>query len=185
MAQIKGSMLTSRLAFVEEQGEPGDKERVLAQMPARLAAELEANVLPSDWYPFELFVELSRAIDQVLGKGDLALAREMGGFAAEQLLRTIYKSFSKEGHPGFLFQRASAVWSQFYDTGRLTVVEEGPKQIRLLVTDFANPAREHCLSVEGWIEKNVEFSGATGVRVEEVKCRARGDSACEYVTRWD
>lgn len=77
MQQIKGSVIKSRLAFVEEHfGKPG-LERLLGCLPAGDRREL-GMVLAVKWYPFALGERLDDAIVHVLAAGDRQLFERLG-----------------------------------------------------------------------------------------------------------
>ena len=68
MQQIKGAVLKSRMAFVEEVAGQDGVARVLAALPAAEQRILKL-VFTSNWYPFPLGRALDEAIVQVLGGG--------------------------------------------------------------------------------------------------------------------
>ncbi len=119
-AKIKGSAVTARLRFVRElYGEPGVRRVKEAVRPEHRAV-IEGRVMPHEWVSFDLFVDLSTEIDRLYGKGDLALCREMGRFAAKVNLPTLYRIFYALGSPSFIISRAVRVWDVHYDSGRIT-----------------------------------------------------------------
>jgi hypothetical protein len=185
--QIKGSAVTARLRFVRElYGEPGVR-RVKEALSPEHRAIIEKRVMPHEWAPFELFVELSVEIDRLYGKGDLALCREMGRFAAKVNLPTLYRIFYALGSPAFIITRAVRVWDVHYDSGRISAdIERSAKTERATLTlrSFGTPHRAHCLSVLGWAERSVELSGGQIVEADETTCRTRGDDACRFVIAW-
>jgi len=184
MGQVKGSTILARLAFFDERGGREAEERVVARLSPEFQEEIQQGVLASRWYPIDMFIELNRAMDQEFGTGDLSFIRELGRLVAKAVLSGVYKAFAKPGDPRFLFERAAAIWDQFYDSGKLTIADEGDNAIRAFLEDFAKPAREHCLAVTGWIEGNLEFAGAKEIEIEELRCRARGDDVCEFYASW-
>ena len=184
MAQVKGSMLVARLQYVRERHGAAAQERLLASLPAPDEAFLRGSLLPHGWAPYETFVSMSVAIDQMFGRGDMALCYELGRHAAGVNLPTLYKIFYRLGTPLFVFRKAARLWEVHYDSGRLIPIQEGPTTVRLRICDFADPHEAHCLSVKGWAARSVELSGATLVALDEDRCRRRGDAACEFVLGW-
>jgi len=41
-----------------------------------------------------------------------------------------------------------------------------------------------CATVVGWYKEALGMCGARDVRMDEVQCRARGDSVCQYTVSW-
>lgn len=184
---IKGSAITARVRYVREHyGEPGVRRVKEALSPAH-RQRLDEKVMPHDWVPMELFLELCTEIDRLYGRGDLALCRELGRYAAKVNLPTLYRIFYALGSPRFIVGRAIRVWEVHYDSGRITAeFEEKPPLERTTLTlrDFAMPHRAHCLSVLGWAERSVELSGGAVSESSETTCRTRGDDACRFVVSY-
>lgn len=182
--RVKGTTILPRLKYLDEHADADAREAVLERLGERSREQVKDGIMAGSWYPLGLFAELNRAIDRELGEGDLALVREMGRYAAEQVLTRVYPGFYRKGRPEFLFEKAKAVWGQFYSSGRLEIVKVGAGEYRFHVLDFAEPCKEHCLSVEGWVEGNLSFSGATDLEIREIACRLDGAPRCEFLARW-
>ncbi len=186
-ANIKGSAVTARVRYVRElYGEPGVRRIKEALSPAS-RKRIEDKVMPHDWVPMELFIELCTEIDRLYGRGDLALCRELGRYAAKVNLPTLYRIFYALGSPRFIISRAIRVWEVHYDSGRLDATfEERPplEQATLTLRDFGAPHKAHCLSVLGWAERSVELSGGEVSSAVETTCRTAGSDACRFVVAY-
>jgi hypothetical protein len=184
VSNVKGSALASRLLWVRlGHGEAG-LERLEAAASDALSPALVNGVAMARWYPFEVFVELNQVIDQLFGKGDLGLVKELGRFGADANLKTVYRLFYKIGTVRWILGRAARLWTAHYDSGRMELVDDRPGSATLEIVDFATPHRIHCLSVAGWAERSVEISGGLEAKVEEDACRARGDERCLLRATW-
>jgi hypothetical protein len=184
MPNVKGATITARLRFVRERhGEDGVRRLLGEVRPSSLAA-LAARVLPQEWVSYDVFVDLGITADRLFGRGDLALCYEMGRYAAEVNLPTLYRLFYRIGNPQFILRRAAQLWSVHYDSGRLAAMEEGTGTARLEIVGFERPHRVHCLSVLGWATRSIELSGGIVISADEQSCRARGDETCELVATW-
>lgn len=186
-SQVKGSAITARIKWVRDHhGETGVRA-LKEQLRPESRAILDARVMPHAWVPFELFVDLCETIDRLHGRGDLALVKDLGRFAARANLPTLYRIFYVLGSPEFILGRASRLWDVHYDSGRLETtfaIKDGRRGGTLRIVDFATPHRVHCLSVLGWAEQSVELSGGKGVEGSELSCRAKGDAKCELHITW-
>lgn len=134
---------------------------------------------------FDAFIDVNVVADRLHGKGDLALCREMGAWAAAATLPRVFRFFYRFGSPMFLFERAAKLWSAHYDTGRMETRREPDGTMYLSIYDFGRPHRSHCLSVLGWVTRSIELSGAKVNSAGEKRCRLRGDECCELVAHWD
>jgi hypothetical protein len=117
MAHVKGSAIAARLKWVRTHHGEAAVDRVREAMRLSVDAErLRFGVAKSEWYPFELFVDLTETIDRVLGRGDGALISRVAGQSAEDDMRTIYKVFFRAMKPLFVVKKAAQVWRQHYDS---------------------------------------------------------------------
>src|SRR5579871_4418532 len=115
--------MRARLRYVQERGEDA-VPRLLARMSPELRALCDAGFLVNGWYPFAAFVELTTLIDRLFGKGDLALCYEVGRYACDVNLPTLYRIFFRLGSVPFIIRRAAAAWRVNYDEGEMVVVEQ-------------------------------------------------------------
>ncbi len=184
MAHCKGIAVIARLKWVQKFHGDDGWQRFLAALPPETRDVVDAHILPHGWVKVQTFIDTLVTIDRLFGKGDLALCRELGSWAASENLPRIFKLFYRLGTPNFIFDQASKLWRNHYDSGALEVIDRTAGAGRLVMTDFALPHRAHCLSVLGWAAKSIELSGATVEYAEEERCRLRGDERCEMVVRW-
>ena len=183
MQQVKGSVLKSRLAFVEEHaGKPG-LDRVLASLGEGDRKEL-AMVLTVKWYPFDLGKRLDDAIFQSLGGGDPAFFLKLGEASATKNLSTVHKGFLSPGDPHAFLAKAPMIYAMYYETGRREYQRTGDRSGVLTTHEAQTFSAPDCLTVAGWYRKALEMCGATGVRVVESECRAKGAAVCRYQVSW-
>jgi hypothetical protein len=182
--KIKGSVLRSRLAFVEEQAGAEGLERVLARLSAE-DREVLSRLLPAGWYPFELGRLVDQAIVEVLGGGDENYFVRLGRDSATRNLTGVHRAFVRPGDPhGFLVQSPD-IHVFYYDRGHRTYERTGEKEGVFTTYDAETFSTADCLTIVGWHTKALEMCGATGVRIVEEECRARGGQVCRYRVRWD
>jgi hypothetical protein len=160
--QIKGAVLKSRLAFVQDQSGKEGLERVLAAMPEGDRRTLKM-LFTSNWYPFVLGKALDDAIVRVLGGGRPEFFERLGAASAEKNLSTIHSGFLTKGDAHGFLTKSPSFYSLYYET-------------------YSAP---DCLTVVGWYRKALEMCGVTGVKVAEEECRAKGGQVCRYRVKWD
>ncbi len=100
-------------------------------------------------------------------------------------LPTLYRVFFRFGSVPYIMGKATAVWSEHYDSGRAYTREVAPNDVAVVVEGFGAPHRAHCLSVLGWVESSVTLTGARVIAGEEAACRLRGAPACEMRVRYE
>jgi len=181
--QVKGSVLKSRLAFVEEHGGKDAVERVLAALPLEDRTILR-KLVAIQWCPFDLGERLDAAIVQVVGRGKPEFFERLGAASAEANLSSVHKAFLVPGDPHAFLAKAPQIYRLYYQTGRREYERTGEKEAVLTTRDAETYSTPDCLTVIGWYRKALEMCGATGVHVVEEACRARGATACKYRVSW-
>lgn len=179
----KGVVILARLAFVDELGAKG-RDAVMAALSPADRAILDDMVLPSSWYPFDLYERLDAAISRVVGSGD-DLFRRLGEHSAAHNLGAAHRGYVRDRDPHGLLRQAPSIYRLYYDTGERSYERVSDTQALLRTVGSRTYSRTDCLTVVGWHTKAITMCGGRNVRVTEPLCRARGGSACEYVCEWE
>jgi hypothetical protein len=182
--QIKGAILKSRLAFVEEHFGNNGVQRVLAAMPAADQRTLRL-LFTSSWYPFDLGKALDDAIVRVLGGGKPEFFERLGEASAEKNLSTVHSGYLTKGDAHGFLAKSPSLYSLYYETGRRDYQPTGPKEGVFTTYEAETFSAPDCLTVIGWYRKALQMCGVRGVRVVEEECRARGGKVCRYRVRWE
>lgn len=184
MQQIKGAVLKSRLAFVEEIAGKDGVARVLAALPPADQRTLKM-IFTSNWYPFPLGRALDEAIVQVLGQGRTGFFERLGEASAEKNLSTVHAGYLTKGDGHAFLAKSPSIYSLYYETGRREYRQIGPKEGVLTTYDAETFSAPDCLTVVGWYRKALEMCGLGGVQVREEECRAQGGAVCRYRVSWE
>ena len=184
MQQIKGAVLKSRLAFLEEHAGKEGVQRVLATLPAADQRTLRM-LFTSNWYPFELGKTLDDAIVRVLGGGRTEFFERLGEASAEKNLVSIHSCYLSRGDAHGFLAKSPSIYSLYYEAGRREYQPTGPKEGVLTTHDAETFSAADCLTVVGWYRKALEMCGVSRPRIQEDECRASGGQVCRYRVRWD
>ena len=184
MQQIKGAVLKSRLAFVQDQAGKEGTERVLAAMPEGDQRTLRM-LFTSNWYPFELGKALDDAIVRVLGGGRAEYFERLGAASAEKNLTSVHGGFLTKGDAHAFLAKSPTFYALYYETGRREYTPAGPNEGVFTTYDAETFSAPDCLTVVGWYRKALEMCGLKGVQVREEECRAKGGTVCRYRVRWE
>lgn len=184
MQQIKGAVLKSRIAFVEDHFGKDAVHRLLASLPADDQRPLKL-LFTSNWYPFELGTRLDAAIVRVLGQGRPELFERLGAASAEKNLGSLHAGYLTPGDPQAFLAKAPQIYAAYYGSGRREYTPTAPNAGVLTTYDAETFSAPDCLTVVGWYRKALEMCGATNVRVSEEECRAKGGAVCRYLARWE
>lgn len=183
MQQVKGTILRSRLAFVEEHAGAEAVARVVASLPAEDQQALK-SILTMKWYPFDLGKRLDDAIVREVGGGRRDFFERLGAASADKNLTTVHRSFLVEGDPHAFLSKAPQIYALYYETGRRQYQRTGDREGVLTTHDAETFSGPDCLTVIGWYRRALELCGAREVRIVEEECRARGGTVCRYRVTW-
>lgn len=185
MISIKGSVLRTRLALVDELAPADGRERVLARLRGEDRDAL-TSLLASAWYPFDLGRRLDEAIVQELGEGRTEFFERLGEASAEKNLGAggVHRGFLVPGDPQAFLAKTPLIYSYYYDQGRREYERTGEREALLTTHDAETFSAPDCLTVVGWYRRALEMCGAGSPRVVEEVCRARGGQVCRYRLSW-
>ena len=156
---------------------------ILGSLPPRHRDVLSGILLPIGWYDFEINERLDAAIASYFGSG-MSIYHELGAASALDALATTHKNFVRDRDPHGLLERVAQIHRLYKDTGYMTYdrVDDTTAVLRTIGCDSFSAA--DCLTNLGWHEKAIELCAGFRVRVNETRCRARGEPLCEYVCKW-
>ncbi len=184
MARVKGTVIGSTLAFLNDKLGKEETVRLIEGLAVEHAALLKGPVLLGNWYPLDLLIGLIIAAEGKVAVPSKSLAWELGRYSADTGLKGIYKIFFKMADVGFIIKRAPQVFANYYDSGKMQVLDSEPHKAILRIAEFDQPSAVLCDRILGWMERTVEMTGGKGVVMTHPSCAARGDAFCEYRGEW-
>jgi hypothetical protein len=182
--QIKGAVLKSRLAFVQDNFGKEGLQRVFGALSDGDQRTLKM-LFTSNWYPFSLGRTLDDTIVRVLGGGRPEFFERLGAASAEKNLSSIHSGYLTKGDPHGFLAKSSSFYSLYYETGRREYTPTGPKEGVFTTYEAETFSAPDCLTVVGWYRKALEMCGVKGVRITEEECRAKGGMVCRYRVKWE
>jgi hypothetical protein len=184
-ARVQVGTVRARDAYVEKQYGAGALQRYRGSASPPLRELLGATAKPpGGWVDFALFVEATVLADRLFGRGDMALAWEMGRFAASHNAGVWKSIFMRHVRPAMLLGITSGLWSSHYDGGRLASRSTGDASMLVSILDFPAPHRAHCLSIGGWMQGSLELGPRKNIHVQELSCRLNGGTSCDFRLTW-
>jgi len=182
MPKSRGTTLIPRIKYLRTRGV---WEEVLEAVKPETREVIGGSVLASSWYPFDVMVDLIRTADRVVGRDDLDLARDMGRYAAAANLSTVFRFLIRFATPTIVLGKGAQLWSLQHDTGRARAFSEIACSASFEVVDFAAPDRALCASLEGWMERALELTGAKHPTVHEEICATKKGNMCRFRGTWN
>ena len=181
--KVKGSVLKSRLAFVETQFGREGLQKVLESLSDEDQQAL-SRIVPVAWLDFEIGRRLDDAIVNVLGGGRNEVFERLGEASADANLTTVHAAFVAPGDPHAFLAKAPQIYRMYYQVGRREYEKTGEKEGVLTTSEAETFSKADCLTVIGWYKRALEFCGAKNPRIVEEECRARGGDVCRYRVSW-
>jgi uncharacterized protein (TIGR02265 family) len=185
MAQVKGTAVNSSLRYVRERFGEETLARVLEALPEADRAAIGAGVLASSWYPMAAFLRFMQEAERQLGAQEPDVLVKMGRASCDYGVTGVYRIFFKVGSPEFLVSRGAHVFSSYYDTGQMRVVEAAPGRAVVELTSFEGGAPQFCARLYGWMHRTLELAGARNLRSSHSACVHRGDAVCRFEGSWE
>jgi uncharacterized protein (TIGR02265 family) len=185
MAQVKGTAVEASLRYVRERFGQAAVARILEALPEADRATLEHGVLASRWYPMDLFLHFMQEVQRQLAAQEPDVLGRMGRASCDYGMTTVYKIFFKVGSPEFVISRAASVFSRYYDTGKIRIVESGPRRAVVELGGLEGGAPQFCERIFGWMQRILELAGARKLRPSHTACVHRGDATCRFEASWD
>ncbi|HUP47013.1 MAG TPA: hypothetical protein VM779_16015 [Thermoanaerobaculia bacterium] len=180
---VKGSPVRSLQNFIQSDLSADQRAALYRNLPPEYAARFQTQILPTETIPVHLLNRVTEEAAKIKGEPLEAFGRRAGHEAAAEAVRGIYRFFALVLTPAALLSKAGQMWSAIYNTGQLRVEDQTERSARIRLADFPSELAG-CSRLTGWIERMAEMTGAKDVRIDKVRCFARGDASCEWQVRW-
>lgn len=92
---------------------------------------IDSIILSAKWYPFDFYSRLGWAAFNVVGKGDLEMARLNGQIMAQTLFETTYVSLVKIQDPHQALRKFVLTYSSFFNFSSLQFEEVDSNKVKV------------------------------------------------------
>ncbi len=139
------------------------------------------NIIPKNWYPYEIYLKFLRVADLITGNGDLSKCYDIG-----------YQTLQNLGHLSYLtrapvvldfMKLASDNWNTVYDFGRPSFEVVNDNAIIFIYHGFPED-KAKCEYFRSSLAGMLTLCGLEG-EVEEIECNTEGDDHCMYQITWE
>lgn len=185
MAQVKGTAVQSSLRYVKERFGEGALARVIEALPEEDRKALGHGILASSWYEMGAFLRFMQEAERQLAAQEPDVVRKMGRASCDYGVTTVYRIFFKVGSPEFIISRGTRVFSSYYDSGELRIVDSGPGRAVAELVGLQGGAPQFCDRIFGWMQRTLELAGAKNLRSAHSSCVHRGGAVCRFEGSWD
>jgi hypothetical protein len=135
--------------------------------------------------PVDVVSRVLRAADDLGGRGDLALAADVGELVASRGLRRLVPSWPSPFEPDMLVDRFADVWGAVARQGEVVLLDRNRGTARVAVRGQVEPSLELCAVMAGLVREGLRGAGASRAEVYTTACQALGDVACVYGVSWE
>lgn len=181
---VKGNLVAARAAYVRTTwGEDGTRA-VLERLEGEPRRVFESEVLPFQWFGFDLLATIDASIIHGPMREDVSLMKQFGNEIARADLSTLYKMLLKLGTPSFVIKRSGVVYSTYVRGGSMAASDVGPKHARISMLEGNLPMYFCSYGIPGWFSAALELSGGKSVNVRQTDCVHRGSRRCEWSATW-
>ena len=179
MAKAKGTTLINAVKLIRMK-----KEEARKLLPERLHRYLAERILVSSWYPEEDLLEILRTLAKLLPDPGMDIFEFMGRTSAHTDLGSVYALLVREGDPAATLRRSAITWENYHDTGKEEVIESDDSHTVIEIHGYANPSREICKTVKGWMHAMVMRAGGKDIDVDHMQCVLDGAPSCRFKAIW-
>ena len=184
--EIKGVAAKSISEFVKKKY-PSEYNSWINSLPPQSRKLIYDGIVSNKWYPVdEAAVLPTKKLGELLFNNNMKNAAwESGRYSAESALTGIYKLYVRLSSPGHIINRASRIFSAYYNPAEIETKNFKEKSVEVHMTKFYPPNDLIEYRIGGWIEKALELSGCDSVDVILEKSLARGDFSTVYKINWN
>ncbi len=182
--KVKGTMLVEQVKMIRG-NKDGDWKKYLKPEDWEI---INKRILPSEWYPFELYKRCGWATFQVLGQGNLDLVRLRGRFRGKELFENVYKSCIISQDPAASLSRFVTIYAQLFNFSTLRFENASNNHIKIYHDpEYVNdPAiMPYCYNLMGHLEVLVEMAGGRNVKVELKGKHWEGAATTIFDINWE
>jgi hypothetical protein len=184
--KVKGTAVSSIPAFIKKEF-PNRYEEWVALLPPESEKYFKGILITGAWYPLNetLTVPLKITSKLFYAGNNEKTARDMGKFSANEALSGVYRFFIKLGTPKFLIERAGSLMRTYFDPSGFNLIQESPKQLKFIITEFPESDEIIEWNIAGWIEQALTISGCQNTSAKVVRSISRGAKETEIDIKWD
>jgi hypothetical protein len=161
MKKVKGTILVDFVKSIKA-NKTGSYDPYLS--PEDRSA-ISGRILPSAWYPYDTFRHCFNAVFIVDGKKSLDQVKAWGSLYGASIMGDLYKGLLKH-EPLDYIKKYQVYIKNFFDFGKVEVVEEKPNQVLVKFIDFDADFAPLYYMMYGWLEKTLELCGAKNLHSE-------------------
>jgi hypothetical protein len=182
--KVKGTILIQVVKLIRSRKEEGKR-----LVPERLHHYLSGRILPTSWHPEEDFVALMHASTELFAGPGTAEDPD-AWFRAARATATFYfddtyKALVHKGDPARSLASYGSLWKLRHDTGTVSCDRLSDTEMTIRMDNYAVVSEKMCATTQGDMAGLLDTAGAKNVKFAHPRCRAKGDTTCEWRATWE
>ena len=153
MHEVKG-ILFKLIVKAIRANKTGAYDELLAERDWEVISQ---TILPSVWYPFDVYRNCFEAIAKVEAKDNMEIIKNAGRHESEATMTTIYKSAIIEGNPIRSLEAFIRLFKLLFNFGRMEKEELSDNHFVVSYVDFEPNFKVFYYAASGWTEKLIEL----------------------------
>ena len=184
--RVKGSMLLDFVKVIRRNREL-DWDKYLTIGDREMMEEM---IIPSKWYPVDVFRRAAMAVYELIGQGKPESARAWGRESVERIPEELYQSFFAKNDPKRAVRNWVNVNTRVFDFLRFRFSESGEKEIKVSITGKRElkktfPEMELlALIIAGAIEEVARRNGVSAPRTR-IQEEESGEALLSVIMSWE
>jgi hypothetical protein len=183
--EVKGTAIKTTRDFIKTKF-PEQYDAWFNTLPTESRTLYETALDATKWYPLNdsYIVPIRKVVEMFYNNDNKTGGEELGKYSAEIALKGFYKVFLLVASPTFLIQRASKIFTTFYQPSKIDVevVHSNAAILKILEFDGIDPALEY--RIAGWILKALELANCREPAYEIKSSLAKGDPETDIQFVW-
>lgn len=180
MGRVKGTLLIDFVKVVRSE-KTGLFNPYLTDQDRQIISQ---RILASEWYPAETYKNLFNAVVKVGAKGDMEMVRQWGRVYGEKIITNIYKTLVADVKPMEVISKYKTIVKRFHDFGETDCDQLSRTSALMTIKNFFPEFEPVFHLIRGWIERNLELSGAKDVKSEFIARSWQGAPATIIKFTW-
>jgi hypothetical protein len=184
--QVKGTALRTTRDFVKARF-PDHYDKWIASLTPESKKLFTSTIDATAWYPYKegYSVPVDRIMEICFHGDKKKGGDQLGSWSAEVSLKGFYKVFLLIASPQFLMQRASKIFTTFYEPSEIEASITGSNDAILRIVRFDQIDESIEYRIAGWVRKALELANCNAPRYEIKQFLSKGDKATEIYFHWE
>ncbi len=187
--KAKGTLVAQHVRILRR----AKDESLLEGLSPEIREVVSSYILPSSWYPYEVYERTLDVIFNKLSNGQEEAARAMGQFMAAAMLMGPYSMYLKPGNPAATLKLFPVFWKNCFNFAKVNytippkaTAQQDSNYVDMDIEDFPDLPYALYLISQGFLSKTVELAGGSAEELdmpawkpglERYPCRIRWEKA--------